>query len=152
MDTPRKIEPARRSPVEMEPTLDRLLIIEEHPLLGLFADVLARRAQLVRIAASAAAARRTLRLLRPDLVLIDMAMPGAFDVLAQLQEIDPAPLVVALSAKGTCEERFRLAHFGVRTSIEQPLTADKLEAALDWARAAAVEPDSLRGLTGLATR
>jgi DNA-binding NtrC family response regulator len=133
MDTPRKIELPRRSSIEMEPTLDRLLIIEERPVLATFADVLARRAQLVRTAASAAAARRTLRLLRPDLVLIDVALPGAFDVLAQLQELDPAPLVVALPATGTCEESFRLAHFGVRTSIEQPLTADKLEAALDWA-------------------
>jgi DNA-binding response OmpR family regulator len=132
--TTRKISLPERSSVVMEPSLDRLLIIEERPGLAMYSDVLARCAQLVRAASSAAMACRMLRLVRPDLVVIDMAMPGAFEVLRQLQNIDaasPPPLVLAVCAKGSAEESFRLAQLGVRSSIEQPLTTDKLEAALD---------------------
>jgi DNA-binding response OmpR family regulator len=132
-----KISLPGRSPVVMEPSLDRLLIIEERPGLAMFSDVLARCAQLVRSAPSAATACRMLRLVRPDLVVIDMAMPGAFEVLRQLQTIDiasaasPPPLVLAVCATGSAEESFRLAQLGVRSSLARPLTADKLEAALD---------------------
>jgi DNA-binding response OmpR family regulator len=132
--TTRKISLPQRSSVVMEPSLDRLLIIEERPGLAMYSDVLARCAQLVRSASSAATAFRMLRLVRPDLVVIDMALPGAFEVLRQLQTIDaasPPPLVLAVCATGSAEESFRLAQLGVRSSIDQPLTADKLEAALD---------------------
>jgi DNA-binding response OmpR family regulator len=105
----------------------------EAALATTFAGVLGRRAQFVRWVPTAAAACRQLRDLRPDLLLIDMAVPGAFDVLAGMQSLDPLPLVVAVCATERAEESFRLGHLGVRTLLKKPVTVDSLDAALDWA-------------------
>jgi DNA-binding response OmpR family regulator len=123
-----------RSQCVLKPSLDSLLVIEERPALAAsFAEVFARRARVVRSAPTAASACRLLRSLQPDLVLLDVAIPGAFDVLKRMQILDPLPVVVAMRATGRPEESFRLAQLGVRTYLERCLTKDSLESALDWA-------------------
>lgn len=81
----------------------RILLADDHTLVreGLRGLLEARlpQAQIVGGAASGEEALRLCRELKPDLLLLDVSMPGlgGLEVLAELRSMDPAPKVIIVS-------------------------------------------------------
>jgi DNA-binding response OmpR family regulator len=111
-------------------------IVEDSPsLASALAAAISQRATAVSIARSAKEARRGIVEARPELVLLDVALPDgtAFDVLDGLRDLLPAPAVIAMSGAATAEQSFRLAEYGVREYLAKPVAMSALHAAIDSA-------------------
>ena len=97
-------------------------------------------AEIVGEAASAAEARERIAASRPDLLLLDIQMPGE-DGFALLESLDPRPAVVFVTA---------FDHYAVRAFEEnavdyllKPFRRERLAAALDRARNDLRDPEEL---------
>jgi two-component system, response regulator RegA len=111
-------------------------IVEDSPsLASALAAALSQRATAVAIVSSAEEARRGIVEARPELVILDVALPDgtAFDVLDGIRELLPAPAVIAMSGSATAEQSFRLAEYGVREYLAKPVAMAALHAAIDSA-------------------
>jgi DNA-binding NarL/FixJ family response regulator len=86
-------------------------------------------AELVGIAGSAADAVRLVEELEPEVLLLDLGLRGAFDVLDALGD-DPHLQVVALTALDAAEERHRAAEAGVNAFIRADAAPDQVAQAL----------------------
>jgi DNA-binding NarL/FixJ family response regulator len=75
-----------------------------------------QEAELVGIVGSAAEAIHLVRELEPDVLLLDLALPGAFDVLDALSE-SASVQVVALASREAADARRRAAALGVDAFI-----------------------------------
>ncbi|MBI5710332.1 MAG: response regulator transcription factor [Candidatus Eisenbacteria bacterium] len=127
----------------MEPSRLRVLIVDDEPP----ARARARRlleavggAAVVGEAGSAAEARRLVAERRPDLLLLDIQMPGE-DGFALLRSLDPRPAVVFVTA---------FDHYAVRAFEEnavdyllKPFRRERLAAALERARRDLASPEEL---------
>jgi two-component system LytT family response regulator len=121
----------------------KVLIVDDEPL----ARSRARRllgeiggTTVVGEAGSAAEARALLATVRPDLLLLDIRMPGE-DGFALLEGLEPRPAVIFVTAYD---------HYAVRAFEEnavdyllKPFRRERLAAALDRARADLARPDEL---------
>lgn len=115
------------------PVCERLLIVEDvSALRRSFEAALAPRARQVRSVGLASEARQLLRELRPDLLLLDVALPDgtAFDVLDEARAAAVSPAVVVVSGQAGPEATFRLAQLGVRAYVPKPVTAQALDDAV----------------------
>jgi two-component system response regulator RegA len=135
------------------PELACLMVVEDDAALArTLEEALAGSARLLRICRTAGEAIAALAQVRPELILLDVALPdgSAFDVLAALADVYPTPAVVAMSGSASPDESFRLAQLGVRAYLRKPLKLDELEAALVLARTrpADLRPHA-RSLVGL---
>ena len=68
---------------------ERVLVVDDHPpMVGLIQDALTREGFLVRTAHDGAACLRSVAAERPDLIVLDVIMPGmdGFEVLRRLRE------------------------------------------------------------------
>lgn len=68
---------------------ERVLVVDDHPpMVGLIQDALARAGFVVRTAHDGAACLRSVAAERPDLIVLDVVMPGmdGFEVLRRLRE------------------------------------------------------------------
>lgn len=134
----------------MEPTRLHVLIVDDEPP----ARARARRlleavggATVVGEAGSADEARRLVAERRPDLLLLDIQMPGE-DGFALLRSLDPRPAVVFITA---------FDHYAVRAFEEnavdyllKPFRRERLAEALERARRDLASPEELsRRLTAL---
>ncbi|MCK4501413.1 MAG: sigma-54-dependent Fis family transcriptional regulator [Desulfuromonadales bacterium] len=65
---------------------------------------------------------------KPDLVLLDIWMPGldGLETLTRIREINPDQLVVMMSGHGTIETAVRSTKLGAYDFIEKPLSLEKL--------------------------
>lgn len=116
----------------------RTLIVDDEPLARRRLDILLRERPEVEVAGVAAegvAARRLIEELKPDLVLLDIKMPGlsGFDVLDGLPP-ETAPIVIFVTAF----DRFALEAFD-RAAFDyllKPVEPERLAQAIARARAA----------------
>lgn len=118
------------------PSPQRILVVEDNPsLLRCLEAALGRRAPKVVACASVAAARAAMPELRPDLVVLDVALPDgdAFDVLDAALALEAFPVVVAMSGSANPDQSFRLAQRGVRAFVPKPLDLEALDRAVDEA-------------------
>ncbi len=131
----------RASVAAMSRPVSRILVVDDHESLrGQLMRALVRRADDVIGAGTVAEARDALAAPPPpDLVLLDVALPDgdAFDVLAAIDGLTPAPVVVGMSGSATNSQAFALATRGVRAFIGKPLELDELYAVIDAALDAA---------------
>jgi two-component system response regulator RegA len=114
--------------------LERLLVIEDNDALRrTLVSALAERASEIRSAASVAEAEPLVRAWHPDGVVLDFALPDGdgFDVLRVIAEIEPMPVLVAISGMAGPRESFRLAQLGVRAFVPKPIDPESLERAFD---------------------
>ena len=79
-------------------------------------------------AESGEAALAVLREEKPDLVLLDIWMPGmdGLETLTKIREIYPDQIVVMMSGHGTIETAVRATKLGAYDFIEKPLSLEKL--------------------------
>ncbi|HVU86432.1 MAG TPA: response regulator [Pirellulales bacterium] len=92
------------------------------------------------------------RRLRPDLVLLDLAMPGmdGFQVLDRLEELDDGPrVVVALSGFGDKEIVARCRAAGFHSHELKPISFARLQQLVAEARPLAREPIASSGVIAL---
>jgi DNA-binding NarL/FixJ family response regulator len=107
----------------------RVAVAHDQPLFArLLRSTLAEQdAELVGIAGSAAEAISLVTELGPDVLLLDLALPGAFDVLDAVAE---NVQVVALAPKDAADERRRAIEAGVNAFIRSDVEPAEVAQAL----------------------
>lgn len=119
-----------------------LVVEDDERLCSAIAEALGAIGFSVRVAGTVKAARAALAEASPDLLLLDVALPDgrALDLLDLVQDLSPAPCVVAISGAAGAEEGFELAARGVRAYLKKPINLEELEAGV---RRAMSEPPNL---------
>lgn len=144
-----RIEPQLALPVAEPPQpLDlsgrRVLVVDDIATNRLVAATYLRRlAATVAEAESGAAALAAIRANRPDLVLLDMNMPGlsGLETLAQIRTLPGPPLpVLAMTADAASNDRARYLAEGLDGYLAKPLTLETVSTAL----AAHLRPTALK--------
>jgi len=118
-----------------------LIVDDEEGVRRAVADVLSDEGFDPVCAQDASEALRAMEAHHPDLVLLDIAMPGrdGVDVLDELRAVWPAVPVVMMSGHGSIETAVRTTKLGAFDFLEKPLSYDKLslcvQRAIESARA-----------------
>ncbi len=113
-----------------EPAPTKLLLVDDEPTLREpLAEYLARQGFDVREAANAAAARADLADFRPDLVLLDVMMPGedGLSLCRHLVEARELP-VILLTARGEATDRIIGLEIGADDYVTKPFEPRELVA------------------------
>jgi two-component system, response regulator RegA len=132
--------PAPPQTTAASPRAELALVVEDDDRLAQsYAAALAPWAKRIERAASVADARCWLPALRPDLLLVDIALPDgtAADVLNAAQALDRIPAAIVISGSATPVDTFALAQQGARAFLPKPITLAALEAAIATALAGA---------------
>jgi len=110
-----------------EPSI--LLIDDDATLLELLADHLRAAGYLPVVALNGLAGLHQARLARPDLVVLDVMMPGmdGWEVCRQLREETAVPIIM-LTAKGEEIDKLRGFHLGVDDYVTKPFSFAELTA------------------------
>ncbi len=105
-----------------------LIVDDEESIRRSVADVLEDEGYRTAPAADAEAALRAIESGTPDLVLLDVAMPGrdGLDVLERARRVQPDLPVVMMSGHSTIETAVRATKLGAYDFLEKPLSVDKL--------------------------
>jgi two-component system, NtrC family, nitrogen regulation response regulator NtrX len=129
-----------------------ILVVDDEPnIRRLLTSLLEAEGHTIRSAATGEAGLEAVAALEPDVVLLDLALPGAsgLDVLAELRVDHPALPVVMMSGRATLTDAVRATKIGAFHFIEKPLSAEavlltigsaiELRRARDLSRALAAE-------------
>ena len=111
-----------------------LLIVEDDDLLReRLARALSHRGCDVRQAADPQAALAIAREETPELVLVDLRMPGGsgLDLIPQLKQLDPATRIVVLTAYGSVATAILALRRGATHYVTKPADADEILAAFE---------------------
>ena len=111
----------------------RVLVVDDDPdIRGLLRELLDRRGFSVTEARDGQEALRTFFAERPDLVVLDVAMPGldGWKTLERIRELSDVP-VVMLTAKGTELEKTRGLRAGADDYVTKPFGRQELLARVD---------------------
>lgn len=126
--------PAPVPPVPLDLSGRRILVVDDIATNRLVAATYLRRlAATVAEAATGDAALAAIRANRPDLVLLDMNMPGlsGLQTLAQIRALPGPPLpVLAMTADAAANDRARYLAAGLDGYLAKPLTLEAVTAAL----------------------
>jgi two-component system nitrogen regulation response regulator NtrX len=109
--------------------MPRILIVDdEQGIRRSLAGLLADESYETAIASDGDAALAAVREQAPDLVLLDIAMPGrdGLAVLEEMRQAWPRLPVIMMSGHGTIETAVRATQLGAFDFIEKPLSAEKL--------------------------
>ncbi|HSJ07985.1 MAG TPA: sigma-54 dependent transcriptional regulator, partial [Longimicrobiales bacterium] len=104
-----------------------ILIVDDEPnIRRLLASLLAAEGHAVRTAASGEEGLAAVTEAEPDVVLLDLALPGAggLEVLAALRTSNPALPVVMMSGRATLTDAVQATKIGAFHFIEKPLSAE----------------------------
>jgi two-component system, NtrC family, nitrogen regulation response regulator NtrX len=105
-----------------------LVVDDEAAIRRSLAGILADEGYDAALAEDGERALAVVRERTPDLVLLDIAMPGrdGIEILEELRRAHPALPVVMMSGHGTIETAVRATQLGAFDFIEKPLSLDKL--------------------------
>lgn len=107
----------------------RLLIVDdEKGIRDALAQVFEYEGQEVRVAEDGPDALLVANTFQPDLVFLDVKMPGmdGLEVLARLGDESPESLVIMISGHGTIETALEATRRGAYDFLEKPLDTDRL--------------------------
>ncbi len=107
----------------------RLLIVDdEKGIRDALAQVFEYEGQEVRVAEDGPDALLVANTFQPDLVFLDVKMPGmdGLEVLARLGDESPGSLVIMISGHGTIETALEATRRGAYDFLEKPLDTDRL--------------------------
>ncbi|MEX2209271.1 MAG: sigma-54 dependent transcriptional regulator [Myxococcota bacterium] len=131
-----------------------LIVDDEESVRRAIANVLSDEGHRPVLAAGADEAEKEIAAALPDLVLLDVAMPGrdGLELLEQLRTSHPELPVVMMSGHSTIETAVRATKLGAYDFLEKPLTYDKLllriEHGLERARLARENQELRQALLG----
>lgn len=118
------------------PTLQRpdgtpprvLVVDDEQSLAEVLASVLQREGWSTRTAYDGATAISVAREFKPDAIVLDMMLPDrdGLDVLAQVRAVDPAVLVLFLTARDTVEDRVAGITAGGDDYVTKPFSLEEV--------------------------
>jgi two-component system nitrogen regulation response regulator NtrX len=105
-----------------------LVVDDEAAIRRSLAGILADEGYDAALAEDGERALAAVRERPPDLVLLDIAMPGrdGIEILEELRRAHPALPVVMMSGHGTIETAVRATQLGAFDFVEKPLSLDKL--------------------------
>jgi len=116
----------------------RLFLVDDHQLFlaGVKAE-LEGKAEIVGVASDVDEAITEIRRTRPDVVLIDVHMPGGggLAVIGALTETNPDIKFLALSVSDAAEDVIAMIRAGARGYVTKTISADDLAEAIDRIRA-----------------
>ena len=111
-------------------TSQYILVVDDEPdIRDVLHEILEDEGYEVSVAEDAASAREQRRLRRPDLILLDIWMPGedGISLLKEWKESGGVPCpVIIMSGHGTVETAVEATRLGAYDFIEKPLTTAKL--------------------------
>ena len=110
-----------------------LIVDDEESVRRAIANVLSDEGHRPVLASGADEAEKEIAAAMPDLVLLDVAMPGrdGLELLEQLRLSHPELPVVMMSGHSTIETAVRATKLGAYDFLEKPLTYDKLLLRID---------------------
>ena len=111
------------------PTGHDVLVVDDEPqVLAVVAEYLEREGYRVRTAADGDAALAELAAKRPDLVLLDLMLPGTdgWTILDRLRSAGDEVPVIVLSARGAESERVAGLELGADDYLPKPIDKAKL--------------------------
>ena len=118
--------------------MTRLFLVDDHQLFlaGVKAE-LEGKAEIVGIASDVDEAITEIRRTRPDVVLIDVHMPGGggLAVIGALTETNPEIKFLALSVSDAAEDVIAMIRAGARGYVTKTISADDLAEAIDRIKA-----------------
>jgi DNA-binding response OmpR family regulator len=120
-----------------------VLVVDDEPEVRLLLqDFLSDRGYDVLLAADASEALASLGAHRPDLVLLDVALPGmdGVEVLRRMAAIDPALRVIVITANTDIGLTAELLGLGAVDYIPKPFDLDYLDQAVSVQLAASRDP------------
>ncbi|TLM60954.1 MAG: sigma-54-dependent Fis family transcriptional regulator [Deltaproteobacteria bacterium] len=105
-----------------------LIVDDEQSIRDSLAGILQDEGYSPVTAANGEDALNLLREERPDLILLDIWMPGmdGLEALSRIREYQPEQLVIMMSGHGTIETAVRATKLGAHDFIEKPLSLEKL--------------------------
>jgi two-component system nitrogen regulation response regulator NtrX len=104
-----------------------VLVVDDEPnIRRLLSSLLTAEGHSIRTAASGEDGLRAVAELEPDVLLLDLALPGAsgLDVLSAVRESNPSLPVVMMSGRATLMDAVRATKIGAFHFIEKPLSAE----------------------------
>jgi DNA-binding response OmpR family regulator len=109
-----------------------LIVDDEADIRGLLRQLLERSGHLVKEAGDGREALRTLHSWRPDLVVLDITMPGldGYTTLERIRELTDVP-VLMLSARGTEIDKVRGLKAGADDYVTKPFGRQELMARVE---------------------
>jgi DNA-binding NtrC family response regulator len=128
--------------------MSRILIVDDEPAIGWsLRELLADDGHEVAVAASAEAALETCAAFRPDIILLDVRLPGRDGIAAlpDLRRIVPDAPIVVMTAFGDLDTAVRAVNAGARDYLVKPFDLDRVSdviarASADRSGDAAVSP------------
>lgn len=118
--------------------MTRLFLVDDHQLFlaGVKAE-LEGKAEIVGVASDVDVAITEIRRTRPDVVLIDVHMPGGggLAVIGALSETNPEIRFLALSVSDAAEDVIAMIRAGARGYVTKTIGADDLAEAIDRIKA-----------------
>lgn len=118
--------------------MTRLFLVDDHQLFlaGVKAE-LEGKAEIVGVASDVDIAITDIRRTRPDVVLIDVHMPGGggLAVIGALTETNPEIKFLALSVSDAAEDVIAMIRAGARGYVTKTISADDLAEAIDRIKA-----------------
>ena len=109
--------------------MSKILVIDDEPSIRDLLDTLLRRKGYVVVLAESG--RKGLELFRrehPDVIILDMKMPGmdGLTVLQEIHRLDPRQPVIILTGAGTAEMEQQVRALGVTEFVEKEFSLDHL--------------------------
>ncbi|MEN1974324.1 MULTISPECIES: response regulator transcription factor [unclassified Cellulomonas] len=124
----------------------RVLVVDDDPeIREMLASTLDFAGFVVDVAAGATEALAALRAQRPDVLVLDVSMPGTdgFELVQLVRRRDAGLPVLFLSARDTVDDRVRGLRLGADDYVTKPFSAVEVVARLDalLRRGSVVQPD-----------
>jgi CheY-like chemotaxis protein len=127
------MEPAGRGRQEVAMSAGKVLVVDDEPeVRQVLHEFLASRGYDVSLAANGAEALDTLQTLKPDLVLLDVAMPGmdGVETLKRIVAIDATLPVIMVTANADIGVTSKLLALGAVDYVPKPFDLDYLDQAV----------------------
>ena len=127
-----------------------LIVDDDENLCSAFGRFLTEQGHVPLVASNVKDAVDAVATARPDLVVMDIRMPGANGLqgLAEIRRIDPDVYVVIMTAYGTSQTSIEAMRLGAYDYLIKPLDLDALQVVIDRALEAQAVSRAARGRSG----
>ena len=124
-----------------------LIVDDDESICSVFIQFLSEQGHVPHIASNASDALKVVVESRPDLVIMDIRMPGTdgLEALRSIREIDPDVCVIIMTAYGTSQTSIEAVRLGAYEYLTKPLDLDIVASVIDKALEAQALSREARG-------